>query len=172
MGYTKGKPLTSEKKQSIVSIKKYFDRNKSSLVGWNDSSARMTADALELGLATVDRVLSGYKKDPDSINMPGKARGRPSHSINNSHEVAIRDFIRAANMEGEYVTLDTIRNFFIDISNEKKISNVTIGRTLDRWGFEFGKGKRTQHLKEKDYVIVARRQYLRRMRENRKKSIK
>jgi len=40
MGYTKGKPLTSGQKQSIVSIKKYFDRNKSSFAGWNDSSAQ------------------------------------------------------------------------------------------------------------------------------------
>jgi len=38
---------------------------------------------------------------------------------------------------------------------------------LDRWGFEFGKGKRTQHLKEKDYVIAARHRYLRKMRSNR-----
>jgi len=168
MGYTRGKPLASEQKQAIISIKKYFDRNKSSLIGWNDSSARMTADALEFGLATVDRVLSNYKKDPDSINIPAKARGRPSYAISNSYEVAIRDFIRCANMKGEYVTLNTIRDFLIETSNEEKISNVTIGRTLDRWGFEFGKGKRTQHLKEKDHVIVARRQYLRKMRSNRK----
>jgi len=171
MGYTKGKPLTSEQKKSIVSIKKYFDRNKSSLAGWTDSSAQMTADALELGLATVDRVLSNYKKDPDSINIPGKSRGRPSYAISNSHETAIRDFIRAANIKGEYVTLDTIKDFLIESSNEEKISNITVGRTLDRWGFEFGKGKRTQHLKEKDHVIVARRQYLRRMRENRKNKL-
>ena len=144
MGYTKGKSLTSEQKKSIVSIKKYFDRNKSSLAGWADSSAQMTADALELGLATVDRVLSNYKKDPDSINMPGKSSGRPSYVISNSHETAIRDFIRAANIKGEYVTLDTIKDFLIESSNEEKISNITVVRTLYRWGFEFGKGKRTQ----------------------------
>jgi transposase len=38
---------------------------------------------------------------------------------------------------------------------------------LDRWGFEFGKGTRTQHLKEKDYVIAARQRYLRKMKNNR-----
>jgi len=168
MGYLKGKPLISEQKQSIVLLKKYFDRNKKTLIGWHDSSTQMIADALEIGLATVDRVLSNYKKDPNSIHAPGKARGRPSYAISNSYEAAIRDFIRSANMKGEYVTLDIIKNSLIEQSDEENFSNVTLGRTLDRWGFEFGKGKRTQHLKEKDYVIVARRKYLRQMRENRK----
>ena len=35
------------------------------------------------------------------------------------------------------------------------------------WGVEFGKGIRTQHLKEKDYIVVARQHYLRKMRHNR-----
>jgi transposase len=43
----------------------------------------------------------------------------------------------------------------------------TLGRALDRWGFTFGQGIRTQHLKEKDYVITARRRYLRKIRSNR-----
>ena len=171
MGHTKGKPLTPVQKQAVVLVKKYFDRNKSSFSDCSDSSAQMTADALEIGLATVNRILSNYKKDPNSINCPGKARGCPSYAISNSHEEAIRSFIRQANMKGEYVTLDIIKEFFIKNSNnfeEKEVSNRTISRTLDRWGFEFGKGKRTQHLKEKDHVIVLRRQYLRKMRCNRK----
>jgi transposase len=45
---------------------------------------------------------------------------------------------------------------------------MTLSRTLDRWGFEFGKGVRTQHLKEKDYIVAARHRYLRRIRSNRK----
>ena len=36
-------------------------------------------------------------------------------------------------------------------------------------GFEFGQGKRSQHLKEKDDVILARQQYLRLMKSNRGK---
>ncbi len=168
MASTKGRPLTAEQKQSIVLVKSYFDRNKTSLVGWNDSSAQMTADALGVGLATVDRVLSRYKKDPESISSPGKYRGKPDYAVSNSYEDAIRNYIRSANMQGEYVTLDTIKKSLLESAPEKKLSNMTLGRTLDRWGFEFGKGKRTQHLKEKDHVIAARRKYLRKMRENRK----
>jgi transposase len=43
----------------------------------------------------------------------------------------------------------------------------TLARTLDRWGFEFGKGKRTQRLKEKDHIVAARQNYLRKIRNNR-----
>jgi transposase len=45
--------------------------------------------------------------------------------------------------------------------------STTLSRTLDRWGFEFGKGTRSQHLKEKDHVVAARQRYLRKIRGNR-----
>jgi hypothetical protein len=32
----------------------------------------------------------------------------------------------------------------------------TLGRTLDRWGFEFGAGKLSQHLKKKDEIRFAK----------------
>jgi hypothetical protein len=44
----------------------------------------------------------------------------------------------------------------------------TLGRTLDRWGFTFGKGTRSQHLKEKDPVVAARQRDLRAKRANRR----
>jgi len=43
----------------------------------------------------------------------------------------------------------------------------TLGRRLDRGGCTFGKGTRSQHLKEKDHVVAARQRYLREKRANR-----
>jgi len=43
----------------------------------------------------------------------------------------------------------------------------TLGRTLERWGGTFGKGTRSQHLKEKDHVGAARQRYRREKRANR-----
>ena len=43
----------------------------------------------------------------------------------------------------------------------------TLGRTLERWGCTFGKGTRSQHLKEKDHVGAARQRYRREKRANR-----
>ena len=57
MSYTKGRPLSPEEKKLLVSVKHYFDRNKSEF-GLSESSAQMTADALGLGLATVNRVMA------------------------------------------------------------------------------------------------------------------
>ncbi len=45
-------------------------------------------------------------------------------------------------------------------------NKATLARTLNRWGFEFGQGVRSQHLKEKDHVIAARQRYLRKIRDN------
>ena len=166
MSHTKGKPVVPEIKQAIVLLKQYFDRNKTQFV-IQDSSAQMTADALEISRGTVDRVMAAYRNDPDTINTPPQPRGRPSYSIDTAHETAVRTFIRSANLEGGYITLETIRDFLREKAPDSSFHLTTLARTLDRWGFEFGKGKRTQHLKEKDSVVIARQRYLRKMRSNR-----
>ena len=78
-----------------------------------------------------------------------------------------RATIRKANMEGRHITLEFIQHLLQEISPDDLFHISTLARALDRWGFEFGKGTRTQHLKEKDAIIAARQRYLRRMRSNR-----
>ena len=161
----KGKALLPEEKKYIILLRDYFERNRDEF-GTEDSSSQRVADALNIGLATVNRIMANYNKDPDSINKNSPYRGRPSYAVNTSLQEIVRTFIREANLAGKYVTLDTIREYLQEHSpDEFHIS--TLGRTLDRWGFEYGKGTRTQHLKEKDYVIAARQRYLRKMRANR-----
>lgn len=161
----KGKALLPEEKKYIILLRDYFERNRSEYTG-NDSSSQKVADALEIGLATVNRIMADYHKDPESIQKYAPYRGHPIHSINESSQQIVRSYIREANLAGRYVTLEMLREYLQDkTSDEFHVS--TLGRTLDRWGFEFGKGTRTQHLKEKDYVIAARKRYLRKMRNNR-----
>jgi transposase len=160
-----GKPLSPEIKRIIVTLKGYFDRNKADLVGF--ASAQLTADALELNRATVDRVMRDYRRDPNSIDNLQKMRGKPSYAVDASNQEVVRAYVRKANLEGSYITLETIRDYLIERSPEEQFSVRTLSRALDRWGFEFGKGIRTQHLKEKDHVIVARQRYLRAIRSNR-----
>lgn len=157
--------LLPEQKKYIVLLKNYFDRNKEEFNS-KDSSVQQVADALEIGTVTVRRVLASYNKDPESINTIKAYRGRPAHALDASLQEVVRAYIRAANVKGSYITLDTIKDYIRSQSKEDcHIS--TLSRALDRWGFEFGKGTRTQHLKEKDYVIAARHRYLRRIRRNR-----
>ena len=65
------------------------------------------------------------------------------------------------------MTLESIKSFLQEKSPDESFHISTLSRTLDRWGFEFGKGVRTQHLKEKDHIILARQSYLRKIMKNR-----
>ena len=164
MTSSRGRPLTPESKKLVVLIKQYFDRNKFKPM---EPSTKRTADALDIGIATVKRVMADYNRDPKLLDGPAKMRGRPAHAVSTSYQEAVRSYIRSANKKGEYITLVNIRDFLKENSTGEPFHIATLARTLNRWGFEFGKGTRSQHLKEKDHVIAARQRYLRKKRNNR-----
>ena len=163
-----GSPLSPEYKKAIVSVKKYFDRTRNDLQEQNCISVERTANALGVGEATVRRVIAAYNQDPDSLEKISFHRGHPSRIIPDSLQSITREYVRQANQEGTYLTLEMIFEHFKDKIYEPNFDIKTLARALDRWGFVFGKGRRTQHLKEKDHVIAARRKYLREKRANRK----
>jgi len=161
-----GSPLTPEYKKALVSVKKYFDRTRDDLEEYDCDSIEKTANALEVGMATVKRVMADYNRNPDLLEIESLRRGHPPRIIGDSLQTLTREYIRRANYEGYHITLSTLSDYLEKKGIEKEFSIRTLGRTLDRWGFTFGKGTRSQHLKEKDYVIVARRRYLRERRAN------
>jgi transposase len=164
MNSSRGKPLTPETKKIVVSVKQYFDRNK--LIP-REPSVKRTANALGIGIATVKRIMANYNRDPNLLDEPTKMRGHPSYAINASYQESVRSFIQAANKKGEHITLADIRTFLEKENIDVSFHKTTLAKTLNRWGFEFGKGTRSLHLKEKDHVVAARRRYLRDMRNNR-----
>ena len=160
----RGKPLTPEIKKLTVSAKQYFDRNK---LTPSEPSVKRTADALGIGTATVKRIMADYNRDPGLLDKPAKLRGRPIYAVSVSYQESTRSYIRTANKKGEHITLALIKNFLEEEYPSETFNKATLARTLNRWGFEFGQGIRSQHLKEKDHVIAARQRYLREMRSNR-----
>ena len=160
----RGKPLSPEIKKLTVSVKQYFDRSK---LTPSEPSVRRTADALGIGVATVKRIMADYNRDPGLLDKPAKLRGRPIYAVSVSYQESTRSYIRDANKKGEYITLADINNFLMEEYPDESFNKATLARTLNRWGFEFGQGVRSQHLKEKDHVIAARQRYLREMRRNR-----
>ncbi len=164
MDSMRGKPLTPEAKRIIVSVKYYFDQTQ---IVPHEPSVKRTAEAVGIGVATVKRIMADYNRDPKLLDKPPKKKGRPSYAVKMSHLEAVRTFIRTANNEGRPVTLADIQEFLKSEYGDESFHKATLARTLNRWGFEFGKGIRTQHLKEKDYVVAARSRYLREKRENR-----
>jgi len=161
---SRGRPLSPETKKLVVSVKQYFDGKKFKPM---EPSVKRTADAFGIGVATVKRVMADYNRDPKLLDEPAKTRGRPVHAVSATHQEAVRAYIRSANKQGQYITLSDIGDFLKERSEEELFHIATLSRTLNRWGFEFGKGTRSQHLKEKDYVIAARQGYLRKKRDNR-----
>ncbi len=162
----RGRALTPEVKNSVVSVKCYFDRckNKNDFLG---PSVQRTAEAMSIGVATVKRIMADYKRNPNLLERAPSDRGRKSFSINASFQEKVRFYVREANREGAYITLDKIRDFLLENGASETFHISTLGRSLDRWGFEFGRGTRSQHLKEKDHVVAARQRYLRKIRGNR-----
>ena len=160
----RGKPLTPEVKKVIVSVKHYFDRDDRKGARL---SAQRTANAVGIGIATVKRIMAEYNRDPHRLDRAPSLRGRRGFAVSASHQERVRQYVREANRRGSYITLETIRKFLQENQPEESFHLATLARTLDRWGFEFGKGTRSQHLKEKDHVIAARRRYLRIKRDNR-----
>lgn len=165
---TQGSPLPLEIKKCIVALKNYFDRCKNNVEEEKTPGVQRTANALGVGVATVKRVMAMYHRNSNLLESETNERGRPARAISDSVQAIVRHYIRKANQEGRYVTLELLREHLESTALEKSSCIRTLGRTLDRWGFTFGKGRRSQHLKEKDYVIAARQRYLRAKRANRR----
>ena len=163
-----GKALTPIEKETIVTLKKYFDRIKWDTQEHATPSVLRVVNALGLGIATVKRVMADYNRGLNFADQKEIYRGRPPRALPDSMQTVTREYVRNANKEGGYVTLEILWNYLKDINPEQKFSIRTLGRALDRWGFTFGKGTRSQRLKEKDHVVAARQRYLRRKLANRK----
>ena len=165
---TQGRPLSPEFKRAIVLVKDYFDRAKGDLREQEGSSAERTAHALGVGLATVKRVMADSKRSPVGlIREESRRRGRPPRVLSDALQTRTREYVRQANREGSHITREMLAEYLQAEGGDPHCSVSTLGRALDRWGFTFGKGTRSQHLKEKDHVVAARHRYLREKRGNR-----
>ena len=163
-----GKTLTPEDKKAIVSLKEYFDRTKNDLQEQSSPSVQKVANALGFGIATIKRTMADYSRGVNFDEVEKVFRGRPQRVLSESTQTIVRDYIRKANKEGAYITLEMLCQHLERVVPKQEFSVRTLGRALDRWGFTFGKGVRTQRFKEKDHVVAARQRYLRRKIANRK----
>jgi len=150
-------------------VKDYFDRTKGDWREQEGSSAERTAHAFGVGLATVKRVMADAKRSPAGL-LPEETirRGRPPRVLADALQTMTREYVRQANREGSPLTLEMLAAYRKEEGGNPHFSVRTLGRALDRWGWTFGKGTRSQHLKEKDHVVAARYRYLREKRGNRK----
>jgi transposase len=164
-----GKEFTQGMKELVINLKEFNDlerRQKNFKAVW---AIEQTAKGLGIGDATVRRIMAEYNKNkqsvPDSLT---KTRGKPEYAIPQSLQPVVRRYIRSQNLKGLHVSVDLVRNHLAKTNPDYNFPTTTLWRTLSRWGFTYGTGKRRSALKERDYVILARRRYLRQKRLNRK----
>jgi len=157
-----GKQFTIEIEELIVQLKQHHDKEKEEgkFVSTKDPAGR-TAKALGVGVSTVKRIMSrfaynGEKILPKVIQRPG----RPPSAVYKNVLPEARNFIRSENLVGRRVSIDRLRRY-LNSTLKFDIPKTNLWRALNRWGFTHGEGRRRDSLREKDYVILARRSYLR-----------
>ncbi|KKL87179.1 hypothetical protein LCGC14_1937300 [marine sediment metagenome] len=157
-----GKALSSGQKLSIVNLKKSFDKERKlgPTVFTKDSIGRV-AKGLDIGRRTVENILADYNKNNQTlIELPPKSRGKPPLRVSGDLVSSIRHHIRSMNLQGEHISVRSLRAWLIQ-EFKIDIPIMTLWRALRRIGFTYGRNKRRSTLKERDYVISARRKYLR-----------
>ena len=164
-----GKVFTSGMKQLVVNLKEFYDTERCQQNFKAEWAIQQTAKGLGIGEATVRRIMAEYNKNEQSVpsDLP-IARGRPEYMISNDLQPVVRQYIRAQNLKGQHVSIELVREHLAGINPEYDFPTTTLWRALSRWGFTYGTGKRRSALKERDYVILARRRYLRQKRLNRR----
>jgi transposase len=164
-----GKVFTSGMKQLVVNLKEFYDTERCQKNLKAEWAIQQTAKGLGVGEATVRRIMAEYNKNEQSVpsDLP-IARGRPEYMISNDLQPVVRQYIRAQNLKGQHVSIELVREHLASINPEYDFPTTTLWRALSRWGFTYGTGKRRSALKERDYVILARRRYLRQKRLNRR----
>ena len=162
-----GKAYTAEQRELVVTLKKSYNAEikAGETVSTQEPSLRV-ATGLNMSLRSVKSILSEYNRTGNT-SVPLPEKGKPPFRVSPIIETILRQRIRELNQRGEHVSLRTLCGW-LHQEHEIEISNQTLGNTLKRMGFINGRSKRRSTLKERDYVVMARRKYLRRKLANRK----
>lgn len=164
-----GKEFSQDMKQLVINFKQFNDIERCKMKLKSVWAIEQTAKGLGIGQATVRRIMAEYNKNKQNVpaDLP-KARGKPEYTIPQDLQPVVRHYIRSQNLKGRYISVDLVRKYLLKINSNYNFPTTTLWRTLNRWGFTYGTGKRRSALKERDYVILSRRRYLRQKRLNRK----
>lgn len=167
MGF-QGKEFSGAMMQLVVNLKQHYDSEKSSSSFVSTQKpVQRTARGLGIGESTVKRIMALYNKgEKEIVVSEPKDRGRPSYRLAANLQPLIRDYIRQYNLKGQRVGIESVGEFLLT-KYQTEISVSTLWRSLKRWGFIHGVGRRRCALKEREAVVVARRKYLRFKRANR-----
>ena len=163
-----GVEFTPDMRKMAVNVKLFFDNLKSNADSLGNPATQLAASALGISQSTVKVIMAAYnKKGTDGLDWSrSRQRGRPTYAVESGVVQPVRRFIRKANRDGDQVNVEIIRRYMRE-ELHCEVAHTTLWRALQRWGFEFGTGVRSAHLKESERIIILRRQYLRQKLANR-----
>jgi transposase len=163
-----GKDFTPAMKHWGMNLKRHFDeeRKHSQEVSTSNPTLR-TAQGLDIGEITVKSMMAEYRHHGHTLEAhAAKPRGKPEYRAAVNLQPVMREYVRTKNCAGQRVGVGQLRQYLIE-THHADIPPVTLWRTLQRWGFTYGTGKRRSALKEREYVVLARRRSLRQQRAHR-----
>lgn len=159
---SQGKAYTKEQKEFIVRLKQSYDKERAVQASVSTCNpAGRVAKGLQVSLSTVKAVMAEYYHRGSVETPTAGVRGKPGYRMECSLATVIRQRVRELNRRGEAVSLRSLRRWLARECDQGEIPLNTLWRTVQRLGFVYGPAKRRSTLKERDYVIIARRQYLR-----------
>ncbi len=145
----------------IVRIKHYFDKEKELYSHIEEltlsSSVSRTALAANLSEVTIKRIMAEYNKGKQL--SPPSAKGSSPYAIDESVKTICLDIIRSYNIRREHLSLRILIGILNDEHNVA-VARETLRECLYRWNILHGSVKRHTALRERDYVVIARREYL------------
>ena len=155
-----GKSLDLRERELLVRLKEFFDqeRFKGPMVSTKDPTGRV-ASVLGVSKRTVKEVLRTFHQKGQVVAPTLGDRGKPPYRIQPALETVIRRRIRELNRQGSHVSVRSLSHWLAECYEEVPVA--TLGRALVRLGFVYGKSVTKSALRERDEVVVARREYLR-----------
>jgi transposase len=155
-----GKAVDLRGRQFVVRLKAVFDqeRRAGAVVSTKDPAGRV-AKALGLGKRTVKDILSTYHHTGQLLAPTVEAKGKPPYRIQAPLEKVIRQRIRELNRQGSHVSVRTLLHGLSE--QDEGMNPATLWRALQRMGFVSGTSRSKSALRERDDVLIARREYLR-----------
>lgn len=156
----KGNSINTAEKEIVVHIKHYFDEEKKSShkdIYGSTSAVSLTSIATNLSEISVKRIMAEFNREGGFT--PPSPKGSNPYAINESVKTLCQDIIRRHNINREHISL----RLLVGILNDEHNINVareTLRASLYRWNILHGSVQRHTALRERDYVVSARRDYL------------
>jgi len=121
------------------------------------SSVSRTALATNLSEVTIKRIMAEYNKG-EQLSPPAPKGSNP-YAIHECVKTICQDIIRSYNIRREHLSLRILVGILNDEHNIT-VARETLRECLYRWNILHGSVKRHTALRERDYVVIARREYL------------